>query len=213
MVSSVVPCGTWAMKFFWGSIVTSTRILPNIRKIPFIWDVGGSILVNIEKCSKKMSNSSWLCTLMWATDKVCSLGMESSPNMVTFSSSPWKGMFSTFHALAACEDGGIGTDWGMVASLKDEPFSPTVFCFFADDLTSMALFTLFYCHSQKPVCRLTVISSSSVFSMIDGTIGLASHYSVHYALNASSGSDTISWTLGPTTVFFFASQGARLEVA
>lgn len=213
MVSSVVPCETWAMKFFWGSVVTSTRILPNIRKIPFIWDVGGFILVNIEKCSKKMSSSSWLGTSMWATDEVCSLGMESSPNMVTFSSSPWKGMFSTFHALAACKDRGIGTDWGMVASLKDEAFSPPVFCFFADDLTLMALFTLFCCHSQKPVYRLTVISSSSAFSMIDGTIGLASHYSVHYALNASSGSDTISWTWGPTTVFFFASQGAGLEVA
>ena len=101
MVSFEVPCGTRAMKLCWGSIVTFTGILYSIGKSLFIWDARGSILVNVRKRSKRTSNSSRLDTSTKVANRVCTLSMESSPNMVTVPPSLRKWMFSTSCALGA----------------------------------------------------------------------------------------------------------------
>ena len=83
------------------------------------------MLVKVGKRSKRTSNSSQLGTSAGATNEVCALGIESSPDMVTVSPSPWKGMFSMSCALGAGEDGGISIDEALIASLKDKPFHPS----------------------------------------------------------------------------------------
>ena len=175
MVSLKVPCRKRAMKFCWGLIVMSigTRLI--MGKSSFMWEIGNSMLVNVGKRSKKTSSSSRLGTSMRATNKECTLGVESSPDMVTVSPSPWKGMIFAFYALGAGGDRGIGIDKALVASLEDEPFLP-ILCFFDKDSTSIASLNRFCCHS----CRLaTISSSSSTSSIIGGTIGLIiSHHSV-----------------------------------
>lgn len=145
MVSFEVPCRTRAMEFYQGFAVTSTGILSNIGMSSFIWDDGVSMLLNVGECYKRTSNSSRLSTLMRAVGGVCTLGVESSPDMVIVSLSPWKGMFSTSYALGVGGDGGIDIGGGVIASLEDEPFS-SVFCFFYEGSTSMALFSFFYFH-------------------------------------------------------------------
>lgn len=175
MVSSVVPCGIRAMKFCWGSAVTSIGILSNIGKSSFIRDAGDSMLVNVKKHSKRMSNSSQLGTLTGAAEGVCALGVEPSPDMVTVFPSLWKWMLSMSCALRVGWKWGIGTDGGI--NLEDKPFSLPVFFFFDEDPTSMASFYLFCCCSQKLTHRLAVISSSSSSLIIDDIIGLMiSHY-------------------------------------
>ena len=129
MVSFVVPCGTQAMKFCWGSAVTSTGILSSIGKSSFMWEEG-SILVNMGKHYKRMSSSSRLCTLAWTVGRVCALGVESSPDMVTIFPSSWNGILSTSCVLGTGGDGGIGVEGGATTSLEDEPFLPLVFWFF-----------------------------------------------------------------------------------
>lgn len=100
----------------WGSIVTSIRILFSTGKSSFIWDARGSILVNMQKHSKKTSNSSWLGTSAWVVDKGCALGVKSSPDMVTVSLCPWNGILSTSFALRTSEKGGIDAEWGVVVN-------------------------------------------------------------------------------------------------
>lgn len=70
MVSCVLPCGN-NHEVLWGSAVTSTRILFSTGKSSFIWDFRGSILVNVQKRSKKTSNYSRLGTSAWAIGKGC----------------------------------------------------------------------------------------------------------------------------------------------
>lgn len=70
-----------------------------------------------------------LLDLMRAVGGVCTLGVESSPDMVTVSPGPWKWMFSTSCALGVGGDGGIDIGGGVIASLEDKPFS-SIFCFF-----------------------------------------------------------------------------------
>lgn len=190
MVSSMVPCGTWAMKFYWGSAVTSTGILSNIGKSLFIWNVVGPILVDVGKHSKRTFDSSRLGTSMGAVDEVCALGMESLLDMVTVSLNPWKGMFSMSYALEMDEDEGIGTDGGVTISLMDEPFLLPIFCFFYEGSSSMISFNIFYCRLQKSAHGLETISYSfsSNSLIIDGTIGsMVSHHSIRSAPNISSG--------------------------
>ena len=192
IVSSEVPYGTWAMKFYWGSTVMSTGILSSIGKSSFIWYIGGSMLVNIGKRSKRTSSSYRLGTSTRATGGVCTLGMESSPDIVTVSFSPWKGMFSTSCALGASGNRWIDIGERVAASLEEEPLLP-IFCLFNEGPTSMALFSLFCCHSWNPTRRLVAISSSFVYSIICGTIGsMVSYHSVYFALNASSDSIEVS---------------------
>ena len=190
----MVPCGTWVMKFWWGLAVTSIEIFCSIGKNLFIWDVGGSILVNVRKHSRRTSNTSWLDILMRVVSRVYALGVETSPNMVIVSSSPWKGMFSTSCALGMGGDGEIGTNGGVITSLEDEFFSPPILCFFYEDPTSTSSFNLFYYRSWKPTHRLATISSSFTSSIIDNTTNSTiSHHSVSPAPNISSVLVTIFW--------------------
>ena len=212
IVSSEVPCGTRAMKFCWGSTVTSTIILSSIGKSSFIWYIGGSMLVNVGKRSKRTSSSSQLNTSTKATCGVCTLGVESSPNMVTVSFSPWKWMLSTSYALGASGDRWIDISERVATSLEDEPLSP-VFCLFDEGPTSMALFSLFCCRSWNLTRRLVAISSSFVSSIICGTTSsMVSYHSVCFAPNVSFDLIEVSWAWGRTIVFFFVGQEARLEV-
>ena len=123
-----------------------------------MWDVGGSILVNVQKRSKKTSNSSRLGTSTWAIAKGCVLGRESLPDMVTVSLCPWNRILSTSFALRTSKEGGINVEKCGTLSLEDEPFLLPIFCFFAEGPTLLTLFNLFCCHSRKSACRLATVS-------------------------------------------------------
>ena len=114
------------------------------------------MLVYVGKYSKKTSISSQRDTSVGATNGVCALGVESSPNMVTVSPSPWKGMFSMSCALGAYEDEGIDIDEAFAASLEDESFL-LVLCLFDEDSTSMASFNHLCCRSRNLIGRLATI--------------------------------------------------------
>ena len=176
-----------------------------------MWEARGSMLVNVGKCSKRTSSFSRLGTSMGTTNKVCALDIESSPDMVIVSPNPWKWMFFVSYTLVADGDRGISISEALAASLEDEPFSP-VLCFFYEDLNSMASLNHLCCHSKNLTCRLAAISSFLASSIISGTTGLTvSHHSICSTLNISSGSVTVSWTWGQTTVFFFTSQRVGFE--
>ena len=161
------------------------------------------MLVNVGKCSKMMSSSSWLGTLTGAADGVCALGIESSPYMVIVSPNPWKGMLSMFYVLGVGGDGEIGIGEALTASLEDKPFS-FVLCFFDKDPTSMTSLNHFCCRSRNPTYRLTTISFSSASSIIGGTTSsIVSYHLVYSTSNISFGLVTVSWTWGWTIVFFF----------
>lgn len=78
---------------------------PPLERACLYGNARGSILVNVGKRSKRMSNSPRLSTSTWATNEVCALGMESLPDMVTIFPSPWKWMLSTSYALVVWGDG------------------------------------------------------------------------------------------------------------
>lgn len=179
-----------------------------------MWDIRDSILVNVGNYSKRTSSFSQLGTSTWAVGGVCTLGVESSLDMVVIFSNPWKRMLTTSYALGMSKNKGIDINRGMEANLKDEPFLSPVLCFFVKDLTSMVSFTLFCCHLRNPDCKLAVISSSPTSSMIDGTTSsMVSHYSVCSTSNVSFGSVTVSWAWSWMVVFFFVGWGVGLEVA
>ena len=149
------------------------------------------MLVNVGKCSKRMSSSSQLGTLIGAVGGVCALGVESSPDMVIVSPSSQKGMLSASYALGVGRDGGIDIGEALAASLEDKPFLP-ILCFFDEDPNSMASFSRFYFRSRNSARKLTVISYFS-FLIIGGTIGSGvSHNLVCSIPNVSSCSITVS---------------------
>lgn len=117
------PCHTtstacmveWAMKFCWGSSVTSTGIYSIAKKSLFIWDIRGFMLKNVGKRSNNTSSSSRLGT---STDVVrwgCALRVESSPKIVIIFPKSWKEMLSTSVVLSAGKDEGVETadEWGQ----------------------------------------------------------------------------------------------------
>ena len=170
--------------------------LSNIGKSSFIWDVGGSILVNMGKCSKRTSISSRLGTSMRAVGGIWVLGIESSLDMVIVSPSLWKKMLSTTCALGAGGDGGIDISEEVRSNLEDEPFS-LVLCFFDDGLTSMASFNLFCCRLWNSAHKLATISFSLAFSILGvTTYSMVSHHSIRSTLNVLSDSVTVSCTWG-----------------
>lgn len=114
----------------WELAVTSTGILSSIGKSSFMWDLESFISMNMGKRFKITSSSSRLDTSTWAVGGGCALDVESSPDMVTVSLSPWNGILSTSFALGTGGDGRIGAKKGVTASLEDEPFSPPIFYFF-----------------------------------------------------------------------------------
>ena len=180
------------MKFCWGSAIMSTRTCSIIGKILFMWEAGGSMLVNVEKWSKRTSNSSRLGTSTRAADGVCALDVESSPDMVIVFPNSWKWMLSTSYTLVIDGDDEIGIGEALATSLENEPFSPIV-CFFYEDPNSMASLNHLCCHSKNPTCRLAVIYASLASSTLSGTTGSTiSDHSVCSILNVSFDSVTVS---------------------
>ena len=152
----------------------------------------------VSKCGEALQEDVQLFPLgtsTGATNRVCALGIESSPDMVIVSPSPWKRMFFTSYALRAGGDGGINTGEVLAASLENEPFL-LVLCLFDEGPILLASFSHFCCHSWNLAIRLATISFLAS-SIIGGTTGsMVSHHSVYSAPNILSGSVMVSWTRG-----------------
>lgn len=149
MVAFVVSCGTWVMKFYEGSTITSTGILSRTRNSSFVWKAEGSILVNVGKCSNRTSSFSQLGTSIGEVGRGCVLSVESSLEIVTVFLSPWNRILSISIALGNSGNRETGAERCMVASLENEPFSSFVFYFLAEGPTLMASDNIFLLSLMK----------------------------------------------------------------
>lgn len=181
-------------------------------------DAGDSISINVGKRFSSTSNSSRLGTLAITTGGCCTLKVESSLEMEMVSPMLWNEMLSAFTDLIVAKDGRMIATEGVGQGLKNEP-SVHIFIFLVEEEpTSIALDSLFYCLSWKPLLKLAIISFFFFvcFNNLDRTTcSNVSLYSTLSILDASSGTTMDSWAYRRATkreVFCtLAYRGAELK--